>query len=145
VKQLHARAAVAVFAPVGPCVALLTDVEGYPRWYPDGISSVVVLERAGDGAARRVAARVRLAQGPMQREWDLTMRVERPAAQRVRLQREPEGPGDRERFGVTWIITDGQIELELDAHLDVPRFLPVGRVGDALARGFVDAASRALS
>ena len=37
-----------------------------------------------------------------------------------------------------------QIRLDLAANLDVPRFLPLGDVGDSMAAGFVSAATRAL-
>ena len=34
-----------------------------------------------------------------------------------------------------------QIRLDLAANLDVPRFLPLGGVGDSMAAGFVSAAT----
>ena len=37
-----------------------------------------------------------------------------------------------------------QIRLDLAANLDVPRFVPLGGVGDSMADGFVSAATREL-
>ena len=36
------------------------------------------------------------------------------------------------------------IRLDLAANLNVPRFLPLGDVGDSMAAGFVNAATRTL-
>ncbi len=55
---------------------------------------------------------------------------------------------DGERFEVTWHVAasaSAEIRLELSANLSVPRFLPIGGIGDAVADGFVTAAARALA
>ncbi len=57
------------------------------------------------------------------------------------------GAADHERFDVTWRVTEStrtRINLQLNANLSVPRFVPVGGIGDGLAQGFVGAAARAL-
>jgi hypothetical protein len=49
---------------------------------------------------------------------------------------------------VTWHVdapAHAQIRLDLHANLSVPRFLPLGGIGDAVADGFVNAAARALA
>jgi hypothetical protein len=48
---------------------------------------------------------------------------------------------------VNWFVAGGpstSIRLDLAANLDVPRFLPLGGIGDAMAAGFVTAATREL-
>ena len=48
---------------------------------------------------------------------------------------------------MTWRVDGGQstrIALDLAANLDVPRFIPLGDVGDAMAQQLVSAATRAL-
>ena len=55
-------------------------------------------------------------------------------AGRIALRRIPHEPTDQERFDVTWRVDGGQstrIALDLAANLDVPRFIPLGDVGDA--------------
>jgi hypothetical protein len=65
----------------------------------------------------------------------------------VKLHRVPHEPADGEKFEVNWSV-DGsaptRIGLDLAANLDVPRFLPLGAIGDAMAGGFVSAATKAL-
>jgi hypothetical protein len=144
VKELRGRASVTFPAPAPAALALLLDAEGYQRWYPEGVRSVRALERDAAGAPRRVAAVLHVSQGPLQRDLALTLRVEQPDERTVLLVREPHGPSDRERFTVTWLVADGGLSLSLEALLDVPRLLPLGGVGDSLARGFAAAAARAL-
>jgi hypothetical protein len=65
----------------------------------------------------------------------------------VRLVRIPHEPTDEEHFEVNSRVRDGAsrtIELWLAAALPVPRFLPVGGIGDGLAQRFVAAAARRL-
>jgi hypothetical protein len=66
----------------------------------------------------------------------------------VKLSRVPHHGSDGEKFEVNWRVSRGspsQIGLDLAADLDVPRFLPLGGIGDSLAQGFVSAATRALA
>lgn len=148
-KELHATASASVPADEAAAVALLRDLEGYPRWYPDGIRDVSVLQRDDGGAPTRVRANLRLAQGPLQRDFGLTLVVSAPAPGAIQLVRQSHGRGDEEQFSVTWRVSaapggGSRIDLKLDASLSVPRFLPVGGVGEALAQGFVGAAAREL-
>lgn len=143
-KRLRAQATAAVSAEPQRCLALLRDIEGYPRWYPQGVRSVRVLERGEGGAARRVLTELHLGHGPMPRDFKLTMVVQEPGPDTVRLVREAHGPDDSERFEVAWRVAPGTIELTLQGTLSVPRLLPLDPVANLLARGFVDAAARAL-
>jgi Polyketide cyclase / dehydrase and lipid transport len=146
-KELHATARVSTAASVEETLALLRGVEGYPRWYPEGVRSVEVLEDGGAPPAM-VRATLHLGHGPLVRDFRMRMTVSQPDPASIRLARVPHDPSDHERFVVTWRVASRgartEIELVLDADLSVPRMLPVGGVAEVLARGFVDAAARAL-
>jgi ribosome-associated toxin RatA of RatAB toxin-antitoxin module len=147
-KELNARAQTAVSASPEETLALLRAVEAYPEWYPEGVRSVSVLERDEAGAASVVRATLHLSHGPLQRDFALTLTVTTPRAGTIKLVRQSHGRGDAEEFAVTWQVraapAGSRIELALEANLSVPRFLPVGGVGESLANGFVEAAARTL-
>ena len=66
----------------------------------------------------------------------------------MQLERVPHDDADPEVLTVSWRIQAGRpvrLEVELAAALEVPRMVPLGRVAESLAQGFVAAASRALS
>ncbi len=146
-KELQGRAAAPVAADDGRVLDLLADVEGYPSWYPDVVRTVEVLERDGGGQASRARATLHAAVGPITRDIDLVLAVTR-SSDTVRLTRVPHERSDPERFEVTWTLAGAaggrELRLVLDANLDVPRLVPLGGVGDSLARGFVTAALRRL-
>jgi ribosome-associated toxin RatA of RatAB toxin-antitoxin module len=147
-KELHARAQVAVAASESDTLALLRAVESYPDWYPDGVRSVSVLERDSDGAASKVRATLHIAQGPLVKDFGLTLVVTTPSPGTIKLTRRRHDGRDQEEFEVTWQVSDRagvRIDLALDANLSVPRFLPVGGVAEGLAQGFVAAAAQALA
>ena len=145
-KELTGTATAAVAAPAEECLALLAAVERYPTWYPDVVRSVEVIERDASGQASRVRAKLHLSQGPLSKDFDLLMAVTvQPPI--VRLTRVPDDPKDEEQFDVTWHVeapAHAQIRLDLRANLSVPRLLPIGGIGGAVADGFVTAAARAL-
>jgi hypothetical protein len=127
---------------------MLGDIEGYPRWYPDVVRGVEVVDRDGDGLATRARARLHAAAGPLSRDLELLLSVSR-RAEEVKLARVPNETTDRERFEVRWTVRPGdgdgcRIEVALAATLDVPRLVPLGGIGDSMASGFVAAAARAL-
>ncbi len=135
---------VAVSAP--ECFGLLADVERYREWYPDAVREVDVLERDPAGQPQRARVKLHLAWGPVVKDFDLVLGVELEAPRQVRLARIRE-PSSTGTFEVTWRLGPGsgtEIALELRATLDVPRFLPLGGIGDAIAGGFVQAAARRL-
>lgn len=140
-KELSGGASAGVRAKPGRCLDLLADVEGYQRWHPDVVREVRKLD---NGRARAV---LHVAWGPVTRDFEVTLAVERDDHQ-VRLVREPHERSDRERFEVTWRVepvgAGARLDLDLDAALDVPRLLPLGGIGDAMAQGFVSAAAREL-
>lgn len=134
-------------APPERALALFEDVGAYPSWYGEVVREVTVLERDGAGAPRRARVTLHVALGPVNRDLALTMSVGR-AGPGVTLARVANESSDRERFEVRWRATPAgtgtQIELDLEARLDVPRLVPVGAMADSLASGFAGAAAREL-
>jgi hypothetical protein len=103
------------------------------------------VERGDDGLPVKARASLHVAHGPLTRDFRLLLDVHCEPLRLVRLSRVPHDRADPEQFQVTWRLREGtEIELELAANLSVPRFLPVGGIGEALASGFVAAAARAL-
>jgi hypothetical protein len=146
-KDLSATAGSTVAATPEQCVAFLAAVDGYPRWYPQVIPEVLVLERGADGIPTRARTRVHLAAGPLVREFQLVMAIAVQPLRQVTLTRVGHHAADDELFEVTWVISPSaatRIELKLAARLDVPRLVPVGAIGQSAAQGFVAAATRAL-
>jgi Polyketide cyclase / dehydrase and lipid transport len=126
---------------------LLEAVDGYPSWNPEMVKEAEVLERDGDGRPTRVRTKLHVERGPMTRDFNLVMSVTIDPSGTIKLSRIPHEPADGERFDVTWHVKQGdgsQIRLDLVADLNVPRFLPLGGVGDSIAEGMVSAATRAL-
>src|SRR5438874_1745403 len=108
----------------------------------------MVVEREVGGEAKKVKAKLRVARGPMTRDLDLVLEIERAPPGELRLTRLPNEPTDEERFAVVWKVRERRdatsIELELNARLSVPRLVPLGGLGDSLAEGFVAAAVRGI-
>jgi ribosome-associated toxin RatA of RatAB toxin-antitoxin module len=146
-KQLNGHASGTVAAPIERCFDLLVNVDRYPSWYPDVVKSVEVLERDSYGRPTKARAKLHVAYGPVTRDFDLIMNVQADPYGAVTLTRIPHEPTDAEKFQVAWKLREGsetRIDLDLTADLPVPRFLPVGGIGDGLAQGFVTSAVRAL-
>lgn len=146
-KDLRGQASRAVAVAPQSALALLADVEGYARWYPEVVRGIEVMERDG-GWVSRARAILFASVGPISRELQLLLSVSRER-DTVRLVRVPHERSDREHFEVTWrAVGTGartQLELALVASLDLPRLLPTGGLADSMASGFVGAAARALS
>lgn len=147
VKELSGSAAGEVAATGEECMALLAAVERYPQWYPEVVQRVDVLERDPAGQVTRASTTLHVSAGPVTRDFSLVLDVQVQQPDVVRLVRVPHEPGDEEHFEVTWRVGGGVrrgLEVALTAVLPVPRFLPVGGIGDSLAQGFVAAAAREL-
>jgi len=146
-KELTGTATRTLSVPAEVCFALLAAVDAYPGWYPETVRQVDVLERAPDGRPSRVRAKLHVSWGPVVRDFDLVMGVETEAPTTVRLARVKDRPS-ASTFEVNWRVQAGEgtrIDVRLQADLDVPRFLPLAGIGDAVAGGFVDAAARRLA
>jgi Polyketide cyclase / dehydrase and lipid transport len=146
-RDLRASGEAVVDVPPARCLELLSDIDGYARWYPDVVRQASVTER--DRAGRPTAALVvlRLGVGPLTGTFPLLMRVAVGRAG-VDLQRVPHEPSDREHFRVTWEVEAAQptrLRLAIQASLELPRLVPLGGIGETLAQGFVEAARRELA
>ena len=148
-KELRGAASGVVAAPVEACIQLLEAVERYPDWYREVVEEVEVRERDDQGRATQAQTTLHVSYGPVVRSFRLLLAVvvERPTT--VTLTRIPHDRSDQEQFEVVWRLQDEggntRISLGLDANLSVPRFVPLGGAGDAMAEGFVAAATKALS
>jgi hypothetical protein len=146
-KELRGSASATVDAGPEACTALLAALDRYPSWHPDVIREAEVLERGADGVPLAARVVVHVAVGPLVRDFQLLVSVAVEPGRRVTLTRVPHEPTDPERFRVDWLVEGGpktRLSVELAARLDVPRLVPVGAIGDSLAQGFVEVASRAL-
>lgn len=146
-KELDGSAETTVEATPDATFELAAAVDRYPSWNPEVISKVEVLQTNADGRPTRVRATVKVAVGPINRDFDLIMDVESSDHDAVSLSRVPNEAGDPEQFEVVWRIRGGpptRLQIELTAALDVPRLVPVGGIGDRLAQGFVETAKREL-
>lgn len=148
-KPLHGEASADVAAPMSECLALLAAVERYPSLYPEVVREVVVVERQPDGLVSRAEATLHVSHGPLVKDLHLLLAVRVGEPDTVVLTRVPHGAPDDERFEVRWRVEQERagtrIHLSLDAELSVPRFVPLGGVGDTVAQGFVAAAVAALT
>ncbi len=145
-KELRGSASTHTSAGVKECVGFFAAVEDYPSWYPEVVRSVEVLEQGADGHTSKARAVLHLARGPIVKDFDLVLEVFVQAGA-VQLRRLAHDRSDQERFEVGWVArvdVDTRLDLLLVATLSVPRLIPLGGVGDAIAGGFVTAASRAL-
>jgi Polyketide cyclase / dehydrase and lipid transport len=147
VKELDGVASAPVRASVQECVELFRAVDRYPDWYGEVVRDVAVLERDAEELPSRARATLHVSAGPLVRDLQLVLAITATAPARVRLARIPHEPSDAERFEVVWSVVEGpptQVRLELSATLSVPRLVPLGGIGDAMARGFAAAAARQL-
>jgi hypothetical protein len=147
-KELRGSASGIVSASVEDCVRFFRAVDRYPTWHPEVVRRVEVLERDGDGEPLRAHALLHVAVGPLVKDFDLVLAITLPDPGTVKLSRIPHHSGDEERFEVTWHAEQGaatRIELDVHATLSVPRFVPVGGIGDGLAQSFVSSATKALA
>ncbi|HWC86471.1 MAG TPA: SRPBCC family protein [Solirubrobacteraceae bacterium] len=147
-KDLEGSATGVTTAPVEECVPFLRAVDRYPSWHPDVVRQVEVVERDGEGNPTRGRGKLHVAVGPLVKDFDLILAVTLEDSHTVKLTRIPHDDEDEERFEVTWRLAEApggtRLRLDVRASLSVPRFLPVGGIGDRLAEGFVSAAARAL-
>jgi Polyketide cyclase / dehydrase and lipid transport len=146
-KELTGSASATTVASPADTLALLEAIDGYPSWAPELVKAAEVLERDGAGHPSRARTKLHVERGPLTRDFNLLFAVTVDPAGTIKLNRIPHETSDKERFDVTWRVAGGQstrIELQLAANLDVPRFVPLGGVGDSMAGDLVNAAKRAL-
>jgi len=146
-KELTGHASATTTADPARALALLEAIEGYPNWAPQVVREAEVLERDGQGHPTKARTKLHVERGPLTRDFDLVFDVKVDPAGTIALRRIPHEPSDHERFDVTWRVNGGQgtrLELDLAANLDVPRFVPLGGVGDSMAGDLLSAATREL-
>lgn len=146
-KELNGSAYSAVDATPAECMTLLEAVGRYPEWHPDVVQEVEVLA-SNDGHPTRVRTKLHFARGPLVKDFNLVMSVATDGRRQIKLTKVQDVHSGPEIFEVTWLVEDTGptlIRLDLSASLDVPRFLPLGGVGDGLAEGFVGAAVKELT
>jgi hypothetical protein len=146
-KHLKGTARAGVAAPIEDCFALFAALEGYPSWYRDVVTEVEVVEVGDDGLPLRAETKLHLSYGPVAKDLDLLLAVRVRAPDLVHLTHVPRGPSSGASFDAIWRLEDRGgtgLELELEATMPVPALVPVGRVGDAFAAGFMQAAVQRL-
>jgi ribosome-associated toxin RatA of RatAB toxin-antitoxin module len=147
VKELRGQATGTISVNAERCFAVLLAVDRYPAAYPEVIRQVEVIERHADGSPLLAVATVSLGVGPVQRDFELRVKVSWQKHRLVRLTRVPDSRSDPERVTVTWHIRPGpptRLTVMLRARLEVPRVIPVRGAGGVVARGLLDAAARTL-
>jgi hypothetical protein len=147
-KRLHGEATATVGATAEECLSVLAAVARYPGWYPDVVRAAEMVAAGQDGAPTRAHVTLHVSRGPLVKDFNLLMEVRVARPMEVTLVRIPNDSSDEEQFEVSWVIDeqgdDRRIRLAVDAYLAVPRFTPLGGIGDDLAAGFVTAAARVL-
>lgn len=125
--------------------AFLADFASYPSWYPAGVKQASMSSEETGHAVLAVN------QGPIQRDFDMEMAIERSPESSVVLRRLPSGSGDTQQLAVTWLLApdvgDGgtSVTAQFAATLNIPAFLPLGGLEKAIPQGFLDAALAALN
>ena len=145
--ELRGTATDLVAAPLADAFALVQAVDRYPSWYPDVVREVEVVERDAEGLPHRVRTKLHVARGPVVKDFDLIMAVIAEPPESLRLTRVSDHPSDQS-FEVAWRLRDRgrtSLTVDLSANLNVPRFLPLGGIGNSIAEGFVQAAKDALA
>lgn len=134
-KRLRASASGSVSASPEECFDFLVAIERYPDWYPEVVRAVELIE-----GRFRIDAVLHISMGPVGRDLELTLALSAPNPEQIRLTRLPNEPGDPEEFELVWHLAPARLTLTIEANLDVPALLPIGKAGDELARGFLEAA-----
>lgn len=145
--QLRGTATDLVAAPLADCFAFVQAIDRYPSWHPDVVRAVEVLERDAEGRPQRVHAKLHVARGPLVKDFDLIMAVIAEPLEGLKLTRVSDRPSDQS-FDVAWRLREDagtEMTVDLSANLNVPRFVPLGGIGDSMAEGFVQAAKDALT
>jgi len=147
-KELQGRAATKLDVPAKDCYALLAAIEGYPTWV-EVVREVEILELERNGTPGRARAAVHVPQSPFGTDFELFVAVRTEPPVRITLTRLPQDQSDPDRLELIWRIggkRSTKLELEFDAAASfVPGFVPVGDVGDIIARAAIEAARAALT
>lgn len=123
----------------------LRAIDTYPDWYPDAAKRVEVIKRDEQGAPLEVDATLAAVAGPLRKNFDVRLEVQTEQPTLVALVRVADDRGDHEALAITWRLRElaadeTEVTVEMNAHLDLPPFLPVGSVAQEVANGFLAAA-----
>jgi hypothetical protein len=146
-RELHGTASDVVAASLQECVALLAAIDGYPDWYPEGVREVEVLKRNAAGRPTRALTVLHVEAAGFNRDFHLTMAVKVGPRGRVALNKVKADSSDPP-FDVVWEVSEDEgtlIKLDIETALPLPRLVPLGGVGNSIAKSFVSAASEALA
>jgi hypothetical protein len=144
-KDLNASVSGVANRPQSEVYAFLADFAAYSTWYPQGV------KRSELRSEDKGYAVLALNQGPIQRDFEMEMGIEKVPETSVTLRRLAKRPDDKEKLAVTWLLAPDvgdaatTITAEFKATLSIPGFLPLGGVEKAVPRGFLDAALAALN
>jgi hypothetical protein len=143
-KDLKASVHGVAKQPVSEVYAFLADFAGYPSWYPEGVKQAVM---TGEDTGHTTLS---LNQGPIQKDFEIDMAIEKTPETEITLRRLPKKPGDPQQLIVTWRLAPDvgdagtAITTDFSATLDIPKWLPLGGVEKAIPQGFLDAALKRL-
>ncbi len=149
-KSITGSASAHVRADQAECFVLLAEVDRYDDWNPDLVRELEVLDRDEQGRPARLDVVIHVKQSPIAKDFELTVAVRAEPPHVVHISRLSNEPTDQEALEVVWRIEgdahqETWIELRFDAEVSfLPRFLPVGRVGDMIARALLGSAAKAL-
>lgn len=147
-KDLQGRANAEVAVPLEDCFELVAAIDRYPSWF-DVVREVEVLERDEDGRPLTARIELHIPQSPFGTDFELVVAVETDPPMAVMLTKIPDGPDDRERAHLSWRMQHGEstyVEFEFDAAVSfLPAFLPLGGMGDVVAKVILDEATDAFA
>jgi ribosome-associated toxin RatA of RatAB toxin-antitoxin module len=149
-REVNASATGAVAVDIERCYALLADVGRYPEWYPAGAKRVDVLERDGEARATVVDALLSLGTGPIRKDFEMKLGVTYDAPRLVELSRLASEDKGGESITVTWTLaqtdpSNTDLTVAFEARLDLPPFLPINPIVEAVAQDFLAAAKAAAT
>jgi ribosome-associated toxin RatA of RatAB toxin-antitoxin module len=149
-REVNASATGAVAVDIERCYALLADVGRYPEWYPAGAKRVEVLERDDEGHVTVVDALLSLGTGPIRKDFEMKLAVTYDAPRRVELSRLATEDKGGESITVTWTLASAapdttDLTVAFQASLDLPPFLPINPIVEAVAQDFLAAAQAAVT
>lgn len=142
VKEISGSASATVRASVRECYSLLAAAQRYPEWNGEFFRELEVLQR--EPLELRAVLNVKKA-------IELTVEVRTDPPHAVYITRIPNEPSDREELELVWRVEPAggpaltRIELQLEALASfVPGFVPLGGIGDKIARKLLESATEAL-
>lgn len=146
-KEISGSASAIARASAQECYALLAAVQRYGEWNGDLFRELEVLQRK----PLRVRAIVDAKAAPFLRTIELTVVVHTDPPHAVRITRIPNEPSDPEQLELLWRVDHDsdssatRIDLQIVALASsVPRFVPLGGIGNTIARKLLASATEAL-